>query len=319
MKPLPRPPIHASLSGRSVLTLQHHSAESVTAVLDLAAALKAHPRPWPKWLEGRVIGMIFEKPSTRTRVSFETAIARLGGRAMTMSPADMQIGRGETIEDTAKVLSRFLDAIVIRSGSHERVDELARHATVPVVNGLTPLHHPCQALADAMTLAERFGSLTGLRVAYVGDGNNCFNSLAVLAAHTGMALTCASPEGYIPDPELVAWADATARARGGSVASIGDPLEATRGARAVYTDVWVSMGDEAEHHERVAALTPYQVNAALMAGLAADGIALHPLPAHYGMEITHDVAHGSQSALWDEAENRMHVQAALLVHLLPPL
>ena len=314
-----RPSIHASLSGRSVLTLRHHSAESVAAVLELAADLKASVRPWPQWLAGRVIGMIFEKPSTRTRVSFETAIARLGGTAMTMSPADMQIGRGETIQDTAKVLSRFLDAIVVRSGSHERVDELSRHATVPVVNGLTPLHHPCQALADTMTLIERFGSVAGLHVTYIGDGNNCFNSLAVLAAHTGMALTCASPEGYLPDGELVAWADRAARERGGSVSAVRDPIDGVRGARAVYTDVWVSMGDEAEHDARVDALSPYQVNAELMAHAADDAIVLHPLPAHYGMEITHEMAHGASSALWDEAENRMHAQAALLVHLLPPL
>ena len=316
---LARPPIHPSLADRSVLTLRHHSAESIAAVLDLAAALKASPRPWPQWLAGRVIGMIFEKPSTRTRVSFEVAVARLGGTAMTMSPSDMQLGRGESIEDTAKVLSRFLDAIVIRSASHERVDELARHATVPVVNGLTPLHHPCQALADTMTLVERFGSLRGLQVAYLGDGNNCFNSLAVLAAHTGMALVCATPEAYAPDPELVAWADETARAKGGSVSAVRDPIEAARGARAVYTDVWVSMGDEAEHEARIDALGSYQVNVQLLRHATDDAVVLHPLPAHYAMEITHEVAHGAQSALWDEAENRMHAQAALLVHLLPPL
>jgi ornithine carbamoyltransferase len=263
--------------------------------------------------------MIFEKPSTRTRVSFEAGIARLGGTAVVMSPRDLQIGRGETIEDTAKVLSRFLDAVVIRSGSHERVEELSRHATIPVVNGLTPTHHPCQALADALTLLERFGSLEGLRVTYLGDGNNCFNSLAVLAAHTGMALVCGAPATYAPDTELVAWADETARAHGGSVTWVEEPARAVDAARAVYTDVWVSMGDEDEHDVRVAALEGYQVNQELMAGAADDAIVMHPLPAHYDMEITHDLAHGPSSALWDEAENRMHAQAALLVHLLPPL
>ena len=201
-------------------------------------------------LADQTVALIFEKPSTRTRVSFETGVARLGGTPLTMNAGDLQLGRGETVEDTALVLSRYVDAIVIRSGSHERVEELARHATVPVINALTPLHHPCQALADAQTLAERFGELRALPVAYVGDGNNVFHSLAVVAAHTGLRLTCASPEGYRPDPEIVAWADAAARDRDGWVRVVADPREAATGAKAVYTDVWVSMGDEEERVAR---------------------------------------------------------------------
>lgn len=313
------PPRIDDLVGRSVLSLAHHADTSILAVLELAARLKAASHPWPCSLAGRTVAMIFEKPSTRTRVSFETAIGRLGGTSVILNPNDMQLGRGETVEDTAIVLSRFVDAIVIRSGSHARVEELARAASVPVVNALTPLHHPCQGLADAMTLRERFGeSLAGLPLAYVGDGNNCFHSLAVMAAHLGIALTCACPEGYEPNADIVARADGDARERGGFVRVVRDPLAAVAGARAVYTDVWVSMGDEAEEEERLGAFGAFQVNAELLAHTAHDAIVLHPLPAHYDTEITRDVAHGPRSAIWDEAENRLHVQAALLVHLLAP-
>lgn len=314
-----RPTPRDDLAGRSVLSLRNHSSGSVLAVLKLAAQLRVATRPWPQWLAGRQIALIFEKPSTRTRVSFDVAISRLGGHALTMNASDLQLGRGETIEDTAKVLSRFVDAIVIRSSSHERVVELARHASVPVVNALTPLHHPCQGLALAQTLIARFGDVAGLPVAYVGDGNNCFNALAVMAAHLGMRLSCASPEGYLPDAALVSWANAMAAHRGGWVRVSSDPQAAVTGTRAIYTDVWVSMGDEDQEEKRLASFDGYQVNDALMALAAPDAIAMHPLPAHYDLEITHSVAHGLQSALWDEAENRLHAQAALLTHLLPAL
>lgn len=312
-----RPAPHPALAGRSVLTLRHHPADAVAAVLDLASSLKAAYPRWPAWLTGRVIALVFERPSTRTRVSFAAGIARLGGTSLVLSGAELQLGRGETIEDTALVLSRMVDAIVLRTGPHATVEELARHSSVPVVNGLTHAHHPCQALADALTLRERFGSLEGLPVAYLGDGNNCCASLAVLAGQTGMRLTCGCPEGYLPDPEIVAWADAAARERGGYVRVLGDPREAVVGARALYTDVWVSMGDEEEAERRRRDLAPYRVDQALLDAAAPDAIVLHPLPAHYGEEVTYDVLHGPRSAAWDEAENRVHTQAALLVHLLP--
>ena len=236
---------HPALAGRSLLTLRHHPPEAVAAILDTADRLKAEPRDgWPPLLAGKVIALIFERPSTRTRVSFVSGIARLGGTSLVLSPDDMQLGRGESIEDTAKVLGRMVDAIMLRTGPQATLVELDRHAGVPVINGLTYEHHPCQALADAQTLRERFGDLSGLRVAWLGDGNNCCVSLMVVGALTGMAITAACPDGYTPDPELVAWADATARARGGEVRMVSDPVEAVAGARGLFTDTWVSMGDE---------------------------------------------------------------------------
>jgi len=306
---------HPSLAGRSVLSLMNHPSDAVRAVLDLAAVLKAAPQ-WPATLAGRSVALIFEQPSTRTRVSFEVGIARLGGHPVVLAGRDMQLGRGESIEDTARVLSRFVDAIVIRTVDHQKVATLARHADVPVINALTHDHHPCQGLADLMTIRERFGDPAGLRAAYVGDGNNCCHSLMVAGAHTGMEVVAGCPEGYLPDPEVVARADGIARARGGGVSVVTDPGDAVAGAHAVYTDVWVSMGDEEEEAERLRVFAPYRVDEALMDRAAPDAIALHPLPAHDGLEITRAVYHGPRSAVWDEAENRLHVQAALLMHVL---
>ena len=314
---LVRPPAHPALAGRSVLTLRNHAPEAIGAVLDLATGLKSAYRAWPPWLEGRVVALIFERPSTRTRVSFAAGIARLGGSSLVLSSSELQLGRGETIEDTALVLSRMVDAIVIRTGPHETVEELARHSSVPVVNGLTYAHHPCQALADALTLRERFGTLAGLRVAYLGDGNNCCISLAVIAGHTGMELVCGCPDGYTPDPEVIGWADAAASGKGGFVRVVEDPAEAVTTARALYTDVWVSMGDEEEARTRRRDLERFRVDQALLDRAASDAVVLHPLPAHYGEEVTHDVLHGPASLAWEEAENRVHAQAALLAHLLP--
>lgn len=309
---------HPALAGRSLLTLRHHPPDAVEAVLDLADRLKATPRAggWPPLLAGRVVALIFERPSTRTRVSFASGIARLGGTSLVLSPQDMQLGRGETIEDTAKVLGRMVDAIMLRTGPHATLEELDRHAGVPVINGLTYEHHPCQALADAQTLRERFGDLSGLPVAYLGDGNNCCVSLMVVGALTGMRVTAACPEGYLPDPELVAWADGVARERGGAARVVNDPGEAVAGARALYTDTWVSMGDEGAEAERLAVFRPYRIDDALLGAAAPDAVAMHPLPAHHGDEITYDVLHGPRSAVWDQAENRMHAQAALLAHIL---
>jgi ornithine carbamoyltransferase len=314
---LPGAPAHPALRGASVLTLMEHPPEAVAAVLDTASALKAMPRrDWPALLRGRMVALIFERPSTRTRVSFEVGIAHLGGHAVVLAGRDMQMGRGETVEDTAKVLSRMVDAIVIRTGPHGTVEELDRHATVPVVNSLTYGHHPCQALADALTLRERFGDLRGLRVAYVGDGNNCCISLMVVGALTGMDVVAACPDGYLPDPAAVAWADATGRLTGGGASVVRDAREAVAGASAVYTDTWVSMGDEDDAARRIADLEPYRVDDALLDAAGPGAVVLHPLPAHHGEEVGHGVLHGPRSAVFDQAENRVHAQAALLAHLL---
>lgn len=311
----PRP----DLAGRSLLTLRNHSPEGVAAILDLAAALKrTRATGWPPFLAHRVVALIFERPSTRTRVSFVSGIARLGGTAMVLSPSDMQLGRGETVEDTARVLGRMAEAIVLRTGPHETLMELHRHAGVPVVNGLTYEHHPCQALADAQTLRERFGELTGLRVAYLGDGNNVCVSLMIVGALTGMQVTAACPEGFTPPAEVVAWADAAGSERGGGARVVADPAEAVEGAKALYTDTWVSMGDEASEAERRRILAPYRIDDALLDRAAPGAAALHCLPAHHGDEITYEVLHGRRSAVWDQAENRMHAQAALLAHMLAP-
>jgi ornithine carbamoyltransferase len=311
-----RPEAIPGLAGRSVLSLQHHDPDSVASVLALAGELKARPRPWPGWLEGRVVGLIFERPSTRTRVAFETGIGLLGGRSVHLSPRDMQLGRGEAIEDTAMVLSRMVDALVLRTGPHEKIVELDRHASVPVINALTYSHHPCQALADAQTLAERFGDLRGLRVAYVGDGNNCCASLMIVGAHVGLDVTCACPAGYEPPADVVAWADAAAGERGGRARVVRDPREAAAGARAIYTDTWVSMGDEEHEAQRARDLSAYRLDAALLDAAAPDAVAMHPLPAHHEHEISYEVLHGPRSAAWDQAENRLHTQAALLAHVL---
>jgi ornithine carbamoyltransferase len=308
---------HPALAGRSLLTMRHHPPGAIEAVLGLASRLRAtRAEGWPPLLANRVVALIFERPSTRTRVSFASGIARLGGASQVLSTGDLQLGRGETVEDTAKVLSRMVDAIVLRTGPHEKLEELDRHAGVPVINGLTYEHHPCQALADAQTLAERFGDLRGLRVAYLGDGNNCCISLMIVGALTGMHVVAACPPGYLPDPEIVAWADAAGRERGGGASLVEDPREAAAGARALYTDTWVSMGDEASEAERIAVLEPYRVDDALLDAAAPDAVAMHPLPAHQGHEITYEVLHGPRSAVWDQAENRVYAQAALLAHVL---
>jgi ornithine carbamoyltransferase len=287
------------------LTGEELSHSELLKLLDRAIELKAGraDREGADFLAGRSVALVFEKPSTRTRVSFEVGVAELGGTPVVLRGDELQLTRGESIGDTARVLSRYVHAIAIRSGSHEAVAELASAADVPIVNALTPLHHPCQALADLMTLRERFGDLDKLRLAYVGDGNNVARSLAIVGGLAGVDVVVASPGGFELDDVA-----------GASL--IEDPLEAVSGADAVYTDVWVSMGDEAEADPRRAALGPYQVNSELMAAAGDRAIALHCLPAHPGDEISEEVLYGSQSAVWDQAENRLHAQKALL-ELLP--
>ena len=268
-------------------------------------------------LAGLNVGMIFEKPSTRTRTSFEVAMNDLGGHAIYLSPKDMQLGRGETIADTARVLSRYVDGIVYRAFKHEDMAELAKWATVPVINALDDREHPCQIVADLQTLHERWdGRFTGRKLAYIGDGNNVLNSLLLGCAIVGLDLTSATPTKYRPPADLVERARALAAASGAKLTFTDSPAKAATGADALYTDVWVSMGDEAEKEEREAAFEGYQINAALLAKARPDAWVLHDLPAHRGLEITDDVMDGPRAAVWDEAENRLHAQKAILELLL---
>jgi ornithine carbamoyltransferase len=297
-------------------------ADQLIDLLDLADRLKAdraradggsHHRA----LTGRTVALVFEKPSTRTRVSFQVAVAELGGHPLALSSAELQLGRGETIADTAAVLSRFVHAIVIRTFGQDRIVELAANATVPVVNALTDLEHPCQALADLQTLrAARGGELTGSVLAYVGDGNNVAHSLLLAGALTGVEVRVAHPEGYAPDGGIVARARELAAASGSEVVITTDPVAAVTGAHAVYTDVWASMGQEAEAEARLAVFDPYRVTPELFAHADADAVFLHCLPAHRGEEVAAEVIDGPASRVFDQAENRLHAQKALLVRLL---
>ena len=306
------------LKGRDFLRVNDWDADELVAVLDLADRLKTRPqRDDARLLAGRTLGMIFQKPSTRTRVSFEVGIAQLGGTGLYLSANDLQLGRGETIRDTAVVLSRYLDAIMIRTFRQADVDALAEHGDIPVVNGLTDEFHPCQALADVMTIRERFGTLAGVRVAYLGDGNNVCHSLMVACAKLGADFVAATPEGYAPSDEVVGWARAAARASNASVALVHDPEEAARGADVLYTDVWTSMGQDEERDRRVRDLARFRVDEGALALGSERAVVMHCLPAHYGEEVTEDVLHGPRSAAWDQAENRLHAQKALMALVIP--
>jgi ornithine carbamoyltransferase len=290
------PPIPSDL-----LRISDLEASSLTAILDLAAVMKTRPHGFVEALRGDTLVCFFEKPSTRTRVSFAAAAERLGMFPLLLRPDELQLGRGETIEDTARTLSGYAQAIVVRTFSQETVERLAETASVPVINALTDDHHPCQALADVLTLRERFGRLEGLRIAYVGAGNNVATSLVEAGALTGMDVVVACPPGY--EPSVAAEVD-------------HDPREAVVGAHAVYTDVWVSMGEEAERDERLRALEPYRVGASLMAAARADAVFMHCLPAHRGEEVTAEVIDGPQSVVWQQAENRLPTEEALLLALV---
>jgi ornithine carbamoyltransferase len=287
------------------LTGEELDAFELGKLLDRAAELKAGRRDGVgrDSLAGRSVALFFERPSTRTRISFDVGVAELGGHGVPLRGDELQLTRGESVGDTARVLSRYVDAIVIRSGSHEIVEGLAEVADVPVVNGLTPLHHPCQALADLQTMRERFGDLDGLRLAYVGDGNNVARSLAILGELAGVEVVVAAPAGYQLE-------------EGHGAKLTDDPRAAASGADALYTDVWISMGDEEEAQRRLADLGPYQLDADLLAAAEERAIVLHCLPAHPGQEIAAEVLYGERSAVWDQAENRLHAQKALLETLL---
>jgi ornithine carbamoyltransferase len=305
------------------VTLRHllRSADlapsDLARLLDAADAFRREPYRARERLRSESVVLYFNKPSTRTRISFETAVARLGGTPIGVGPHDLQLGRGETIEDTARVMSRYARAFVIRTFAHAEVERFAAAASIPVVNALTDAHHPCQSLADLMTLREKRGDLRRVRLAYVGAGNNVVHSLLEAAALAGMQIAVATPARYAPDPAIVANARVLARASGAALELGDDPEAAVRGADAVYTDAWLSMGDpESERAERFAALRPYQVDARLFAAARADAIFLHCLPDHRGEEVTAEVVDGPRSVIFDQAENRLHTSVALLAALL---
>jgi len=302
-----------TMSPKHFLDIDALDRKSLRAIIDTATTIKRKRRA-PKSLglkPGAVLAMIFEKPSTRTRVSFEVAMHQLGGDSVVLDPQDMQLGRGETLGDTARALSRYVDAIMLRTGPHETLTELAAHATVPVINGLTCRSHPCQVMADVMTFEELKGPIKGRTIAWIGDANNVATSWVQAAARFGFTLKVASPKAFGPPAALLDWA----RAEGADIEVSEDPLQAARGADCVVTDVWVSMSDN-DANKRKQALRPFQVNGKVMAQAADDAIFMHCLPAHRGDEVTAEVIDGPQSAVWDEVENRLHVQKAILAWCL---
>ncbi len=311
-----------SLKGRHFLTLADFTREELEFMLDTARILKerylAGERIIPI-LRGRHLALLFEKPSTRTRVSFETAMLELGGDSLYLNWRDLQLGRGETIEDTARVLSRYVDGIMARVYEHEKLVKLAQYSRVPVINGLSDLLHPAQALTDIYTIMEKKGGdLKKLKIVFVGDGrDNVLHSLMLGIGILGGKIIIASPEGYDPDPKVVKMFEETATLNGGEYEIIRDPVEAVKGADVIYTDVWVSMGQESIKEKKIRDLRPYQVNKELMSYAKPDAIFMHCLPAHRGQEVTDEVIDGKWSVVWDQAENRKHVQKAILALLIP--
>lgn len=301
---------------RDYLSVDDLSSDELASVLDRSAKVKAQPGDVADALRGRSIAMIFEKPSTRTRVSFEIAIASAGAHPVALSSAELQLGRGETIEDTGRVLSRYVDAIVLRTFEQERLELLASAATVPVVNALSDFEHPCQCLADLLTVREVKGELGGRTMTYLGDGNNVTHSLLLGGAKMGMHARVATPPGSEPIPQIVQRATDIAAETGGSVLITNDPIEASAGADVLYTDVWASMGQEQEANERALVFPAYALASSKVSVARPDVTVLHCLPAHRGQEITDEVIDGPRSAVWDQAENRMHTQKALLLWLL---
>ncbi|MBI5167432.1 MAG: ornithine carbamoyltransferase [candidate division NC10 bacterium] len=303
---------------KDLLSIHDLSLSEIEGIFELAAELKARQKRGERYtpLMGKTLAMIFEKPSTRTRVSFEVGMHQLGGHALFLNPRDIQLGRVETVADTARVLSRYVDGILIRTYSQERVEELACHSSVPVINGLSDLTHPCQILADLFTVKEKRGELKGLKVAYIGDGNNVAHSWLYGAAKTGIDLSIARPRGFGPDEGVLSKALKDAEASGARLKVMDDPIQAAKGADVLYTDVWASMGQEEEHAKRVKAFKGFQVNQGLVAIAKRDVLVMHCLPAHRDEEITDEVLDGPHSIVLDQAENRLHVQKAILVKLL---
>ncbi|AQQ54684.1 ornithine carbamoyltransferase [Planococcus lenghuensis] len=306
------------LAGRDFLTLADYSEAEIAYLLDLAAYLKKRRQAGKvdQPLKGKTLGMIFEKSSTRTRISFEAGIYQLGGLGLFLSSRDIQIGRGEPIIDTAKVLSGYLDGIMIRTFAHGTVEELAANASIPVINGLTDSFHPCQVLADLLTIQEVKGGLKGLKLAYIGDGNNMAHSLMLGAAKMGIDVTIAAPDGYQPDSAVTEQARLAARFYGTGVEVTADPEAAAENADVLYTDVWASMGQESEQQVREQAFAGFQVNSRLLSLARHDAVFLHCLPAHRGEEVTAEVIDGTRSAVFQQAENRLHAQKALMTALM---
>mgnify|MGYP001693763064 FL=1 len=307
------------LKGKDLLSIHELSVGEVETILDLAQELKAMQKAGieHRVLAGKTLGMIFEKSSTRTRVSFETGMFQLGGQALFLSNHDLQIGRGEPIKDTARVLSRYLDGVMIRTFEHSKVEEFAKYADIPVINALTDLLHPCQALTDLLTIREHKGkNLEGLKMAYVGDGNNMTHSLMYAAAKTGMHFVAATPADYAPDAEVRRRAEGDAKETGASIALVTDPFAAAKDADILVTDTWASMGQEAEHEARKKIFAPYQINKDLLAVADKRAIVMHCLPAYRGEEITDDVMESFADVIFDEAENRLHTQKAILALLM---
>ena len=303
------------LKGKDMLSIHDLSVDDVQEILALAKELKAKQKAGIEHhlLKGKTLGMIFEKSSTRTRVSFETGMYQLGGQALFLSNRDLQLGRGEPIKDTVRVLSRYLDGIMIRTFGHDRVVEMAKYASIPVINALTDLLHPCQVLTDLLTIQEHKGkNLKGLKMAYVGDGNNMTNSYMYGCAKAGMTFVAATPEDYRPDEQVVKNAIEDAKATGASITLVTDPKEAVKDADIVVTDTWASMGQEAEHDMRKKIFAPYQVNKELLQGADKRVIVMHCLPAYRGEEITEDVFEANADVIFDEAENRLHTQKAIM-------
>jgi ornithine carbamoyltransferase len=302
---------------RHLLSLKDYSREDIEEIFVLTERLKADPGAYAAELAGKTLAMIFQKPSTRTRVSFEVGMFQLGGHALYLGPGDLQLNRGETVADTARVLSRYVNGIMARVFAHQDILDLARHGSVPVINGLSDLLHPCQALADYFTLRERRGRLEGLKLAYVGDGNNVCHELMIAAVKLGMTVSVAAPKGYEPNALIVKSAARDAMKAGLAMPEVmQDPLAAVADADVVYTDVWTSMGQEAESSARVQAFEGYQVTPRLMAAASPDAVFMHCLPAHRGEEVAAEVIDSPQSVVFDEAENRLHTQKALLLLLL---
>jgi ornithine carbamoyltransferase len=302
---------------KDFIEIHDYTADEVLELFELARDIKANPKKFNTALQGQTLAMIFEKSSTRTRVSFEVGMYQLGGHALFLSARDIQLGRGEPIYDTAKVLSRYVDGIMARTFAHKTVTDLAEYATVPVINGLTDLSHPCQAMTDYFTAWEKFGGeLKGRKIAYVGDGNNMAHSLMFGASKLGMDIAIATPGGYAPDPEVVAQASADAQGAGTKMLVTTDIDEAVRDADVIETDVWASMGQEDEAEKRRRDFDGWMVDPAMMAKAKKSAIFLHCLPAHRGEEVSADVIDGTQSVIYDEAENRLHIQKAIMVALM---
>jgi ornithine carbamoyltransferase len=301
---------------KDFLTIRDFTTEELLHLLDVARDIKARPAHYGDALKGKTLALIFEKPSLRTRVTFDVGIQQLGGFSVYLSPAEINLGKRESIYDVAKNLERMVQGIMIRTFGHDIVEKMAEFARIPIINGLTDFSHPCQAMADFLTILEHKGRLEGVRVAYVGDGNNVSNSLMFAAARFGAHVAIGSPKGYEPKPDVVAWTKENGLKTGSTCLVTNDPAEAVREADVVYTDTWASMGQEAEAYARKAVFRPYQVNPALMAGAKDDALFMHCLPAHRGEEVTDEVIDSKNSVVFSQAENRLHAQKAVMLELM---